>query len=118
MKKAHSLEATHNARSHRLDAKKIAALFGVTIRTLSKVVSAHETTVRTRSDSDRLQPALRKLVFVYDTLAEMIPVEHIPKWMHHPLRGLDGTTPLELAEEHGLDSLCQLVREMFAGGYS
>ena len=118
MKTAASLEKVHNPRTHRLDAKELAPLFGVTIRTLAKMIKANETTVRTRSDSPALQAPLQKLVFIYDTLSEMLPVEGIPNWMHHPLRTLGGITPIELAETHSVDNLRQLVEEMFAGGYS
>lgn len=117
MKTAASLEKVHNPRTHRLDAKEIAPLFGVTIRTLAKMISANEVTVRTRSDSPRLQPQLQKLVVVYDTLGEMMPVDGIAKWMHHPLRSLGGLTAIQLAEEHGVDSLQALVDEMLGGGY-
>lgn len=118
MKTAASLGRAHNAKTHRLDAKKLAVLFGLTLRTLSKMIGANETTVRTRSDSPGLQSGLKELALTYDGLGLVLPAEEIPRWMRHPLRNVGGLTPIELAQEHGAASLRQLVDEITAGGYS
>ena len=117
MKTATSLGA-HSPRNHMLDAKELAVLFGVTIRTLSKMIGAKESTVRTRSSSTGLQPALKELALAYDGLGVIFPAESIPRWMHHPLRSTGGLTPIELSEKHGAQTLRKLVDEMVAGGYS
>lgn len=118
MKTAASLRTAHNVKSNRLDAKELAVLFGVTLRTLSKMIDANERTVRTRPDSPGLQGGLKELALAYDGLGVMLPPDEIPRWMHHPMRLIGGRTPIELAREHGAASLRQLVDEMAAGGYS
>ncbi len=118
MKAAAALGKAHNAKTHRLDAKELAVLFGVTLRALSKMIGANETTVRTRSDSPGLQTGLKELALAYDGLGIILVAEEIPRWMHHPLRTVGGLTPIELAQKHGASSLRQLVDEMAAGGYS
>ena len=119
MKTAATLDRVHNARSHRLDAKAIAPLFGVNLRTFATMIGANANTVRTRSDSVSLQGTLKDAVVTYDTLSEMFPLdETIARWMHHPLRSLDGKrTPIELAEREGIGALRELVESMFAGNY-
>ena len=119
MKPATALERVHNARSHRIDAKAVAPLFGVNLRTLALMIGANANTVRTRSDGVTLQPALKEAVVTYETLAEIFPLdETIARWMHHPLRSLDNKlTPIELAEQHGISALRELVESMLAGSY-
>ncbi len=118
MKAAASLATVHHPHSHRLDAKEVAAAFGITLRTLAGVLNVKETTLRTRSHSANLQPALRKLVLAYDGLGVVFPADEIRKWMHHPLRSLQGLTPLELLRDRGVASFEALVDEVVGGGYS
>jgi hypothetical protein len=118
MKATASLTTVHNARSHRLDAKEVAAAYGLTLRTLARALGVNEVTLRTRSDSANVQPVLRKLVLAYDGLGLIFPANIIPKWMHHPMRHLNGLTPIELIGRHGIDSFVSMVEEMVGGGYA
>ncbi len=119
MKAAATLDRVHNARSHRLDAKEIAPLFGVNLRTLAMMIGANANTVRTRSDSTTLQSGLKEAVIAYEALSEIFPEDAtIARWMHHPLRSLDGITPIELAQKHGIAALREHVETMAAGNYA
>lgn len=115
---ATTLDRVHNPRSHRLDAKGVAPLFGVNLRTLASMLGANANTVRTDSDSATLQQGLKEAVLAYEALAEIFPQdETIARWMHHPLRSLKGVTPVELAQQHGIVALREHAEAMAAGNY-
>lgn len=108
-----------NAQSGRLDARAIAHAFGLYLSTFARTIGANANTLRSRSDSARLQPELKEAVRAFVLLSQMFPLdETIMSWMHHRLRSLDGLTPIELAERHGIIALREHVETMLSGNYS
>lgn len=105
-------------RSRQIDVREIAAAYGISMSDLARMLGLTESALGKSSTTASLQPALQGLVRINKNLGIIMPADAIGKWMTHPLRSVGGLTAIELAEQHGLDSLEQLVQEMCAGGYS
>lgn len=115
-RKANGNQKDGNERAGELDASIVAQLFGVTKRTLAEML--HVDMVDAFPSNTEIQVPLQKAKCIYDTLAVMMPTSTIASWMRQPLRSVGGLTAVDLAKQHGIESLHLLVSEMVAGGYS
>lgn len=112
------LEKTHDPKTHLIDARGVAKIFGLNYRELGRVISESENTVKAPRPSQKLQPKLQRLLLAYEALQTAFPDDAIPKWMRHPIRRLGGQTPLALLEQRGLDSFVALSEEIASGAYA
>lgn len=112
------LAQLHDAKTHRLDARRIARLFGLSYRELGRAIRESENTVKAPRTSAKLQPKLQQLALAYEQLQTMIPAEYIPTWMRHPIKRLQGQTPLAYFLKSGLDGFTALTEEIDTGTYA
>lgn len=118
MKTAASLAHVHHPKSHRLDAKAVAGLYGLSIKSLADILHVPAANLRSNGrHSPGIQQPLSQLVNAYDGLAEIFPEGHVAKWLHHPNRALK-QTPLAYLQEHGPASFGAMVDTLLSGGYA
>jgi hypothetical protein len=111
--------AVHDPRSGRIDAKRVAAFFGVPLRQLTRVLEAAYGTVHKTPDAPGLQPALRPLAEIVGLLNELASTpQEVRVWLNRPLPELEGDTPLDTilaGEAEAVETLLLNAREGIPG---
>lgn len=112
-----TLERVHHE-SGRIDARKVARLYDLTLPQLAAVIEQSYETLRKRPDRDEAQPKLAILVHAWNELGDMLPEASISPWLHHPLPR-DGRRPIDILRgSEGINEFRELVDSMHAGGYA
>jgi hypothetical protein len=108
-----TLGQVHDPETSRLDAKRVAELFGVTLKKLSTWAGVGYETLKKSPTSPSVQRSLQQLVHSWEILRTVFPDEAtIKNWLHHPIRRLRGQTPLWLLQqEDGINSFEGLAEE-------
>ncbi len=113
-----TIDRVHNETSHRLDARRIAELYGAPLKDLSKWTRLSYETIRKKPDSDLAQASLLKLVNAWEMLATIFENEsRIRNWLNHPTRRFRGKTPLWLLETEGVDAFEGFAEELTNGAF-
>lgn len=115
---AERLEQLHDPKSHRLSAAGFCTIFGLSLREFARAIDESESTVKNDPDSPKLQPKLNSLALAYENLHTTYSDQHIPKWMRHPMKRLEGRTPLAYMSEFGVEPFFQLTEEIAGDTYS
>jgi len=113
-----TIDRVHNETSHRLDARLIAELYGAKLKDLAQWTRVSYETLRKKSDSDLAQTQLRMLVNAWELLATIFESEaSIRNWLNHPIRRLQGQTPIWLLVTEGADAFEGLAEEIINGAF-
>ena len=116
-----TLERTiHNERTHRLDARGVAKLYGVKLPVVAKAIGANADALRKHPDSGPVQDRLAILVDcfarIYDVMAQ--DENAVRRWLNRPNRGLDGTRPLALLETGRLAELKAIAAQIETASFA
>ncbi|TAM91135.1 DUF2384 domain-containing protein [bacterium] len=118
MSQAATLELVHDPATNRIDAKQVSSLLNITPTELAEIIKAKPASLRRRPQSESYQEALAPLVQAWDNLRVVFPNDQaIRNWMRHPIKRLQGKTPLWLLHEHGVASFSALVDELTGESY-
>lgn len=104
------------AESGRLDAKRIAAQFGVSLSQLAKATPVSRQALSETPDSPRAQAALDPFARTWGALSAVIPADQILKWLNARHERLDGSTPLEALLDGRAERVARLVESVRNGG--
>jgi hypothetical protein len=100
------------ARSGRLDAKRIAARLGVSLRQLAKAAGISHQALSGTPDSKTAQAGLDPIARALGILDELFPTsDQVRAWLNTPHGRLDGSTPLAAL----LDGRAEQVARMLGG---
>ncbi len=110
------VEGAHDPESGRLDAKKIAELFGVPLTTVAHAVGVTPSALSKRRTARSAQDGLRELTFVWRTLMNAFGAKARAKaWLHAARPDLEGKSPLALLTSGTARDLGNYVRRALAG---
>lgn len=102
--------------SGRYDARKIAAVMGIYVSNVGKIVGALGNTLSKNPDADSHQKQLAKLAYIIEAVAEALPEpEMLRRWLHGANRDLGGETPLALMSSGKIDLIKDWVEAMRTG---
>ncbi len=109
-------DGLYDMTSHRLNARKIADLFGVTLRQFSSFLGALPQSVHKTPDAVRLQPKLQ----VFERIARgLILVDNdvgsFRRWLNAPNSELDNHSPLEIIRVGQAKVVANLVEDALLG---
>ena len=115
-----TLEAVHNERTQRLDARGVAKLYDVPLSMIAKAIGVKADALRKHPDS---RPAQERLGILVDCFARIYAVlsqdeNAVRRWFNGPNRALDGTRPLALLEAGRLAELKAIATEMETGSFA
>jgi hypothetical protein len=105
----------YDAKSHRLNAKKIADLFGLNLRQLSALLETLPGTVHKTPDSVRLQGKLRVFERIARGLALVDDENNFRRWLNAPNYDLEQNTPMEIIRSGRGDVVANLVEDALLG---
>lgn len=109
-------KALYNVKSHRLDAQKIAALFGISLRQLAKLIGSLPQTVHKTPDAERLQAKLLNFEHIARGLILVDgKKENFRQWLNAPNFELDNHTPLQLIKKGKSEIVANLVEDTLLG---
>lgn len=112
------LEQVHHPQSHRLDARQVALLYGVSLKQLSVWLRSSYNTLKKTPDARTAQAQLAQLVNAWQMLITVFASEqHVRRWLYHPLPGLRGKTAMWLLEAEGVNAFEGLAEGIVAGDY-
>jgi hypothetical protein len=106
----------YDTESHRLNAKKVADVFGLNLRQLSALLEMLPATVHKTPDSERLQGKLR----VFERMAKGLSLvenneDSFRRWLNAPNPELEQKTPLEIIREGRGEVVANLVEDALLG---
>jgi hypothetical protein len=106
----------YDSDSHRLNAKKVADLFGLTLRQLSVLLEALPQAVHKTPDSERLQGKLR----LFERIAKGLSLvdnneDSFRRWLNAPNSELGQKTPLEVIRDGRAEVVSNLVEDALLG---
>ena len=106
----------YDAASHRLNAQKVADLFGFTLRQLSGLLKALPQSVHKTPDAVRLQPKLR----VFERIARGLALvdnneKNFRRWLNASNGELDNRPPLEIIQSGKGEIVASLVEDALLG---
>ena len=114
-----AMQLVHDERSHRLNARQIAKLYGLPLATCARAIGFTPENLRSHPDAVKAQGALAELVHAWNILSEIFPGEGaVQKWLYHPNRRLQGQTPMQLLQTRGLPAFTSLNGELDEGLYA
>jgi hypothetical protein len=105
----------YDTKSHRLNAKKIADLFGFNLRQLSTLLETLPGTVHKTPDSVRLQGKLRVFERIAKGLALVDGEDNFRGWLNAPNYELEQNTPLEIIQGGRAEVVANLVEDVLLG---
>jgi hypothetical protein len=114
-----STPALRAAGSGRLDAKRIAARFQVSLRQLARAVPGTHQALSDKPDSPRVQGALDPFARTAAILDELLPGKLAPQWLNTPHPRLKNRTPLQAllsGDGERVARMLEIVREGGVGG--
>jgi hypothetical protein len=110
------VEGAHDPNSGRLDAKRIAELFGVPLTTVAHAVGVTPSALSRRRTARSAQDGLRELTFVWRTLMNACGTEAKAKaWLNAARPDLGGKPPLVLLTSGRARDLGNYIRRALAG---
>ncbi|MGA3037431.1 MAG: antitoxin Xre/MbcA/ParS toxin-binding domain-containing protein [Vulcanimicrobiaceae bacterium] len=113
-------EEIQNEESGRLDARRIAQLYNLTLPQFCKATGLNYEAVRKTPDASPLQEILRRLWSIYDTAKEALGEDPVAvrNWLHRPNRALARERPIDLLSPSRIDELEDVVNRMRTAEYS
>ncbi|MCP4448479.1 MAG: response regulator [Myxococcales bacterium] len=113
------LHNLHDPKTGRIDAKRIARAYGLSLRELSKAIGKAPQTVSKTPAAVSLQPLLTDLRRAYDLLCKLLAsTEEVPLWLNTPLPDFGGRQPISLIRDGQAENLRDFLEAMYAGGPS
>jgi len=114
-----AMQPPHDKHSHRLNARKVAKLYGLSLAACARAIGFTPENLRSHPDAIKAQGPLAQLVHAWNVLSEIFPGEGAAqKWLHHPNRRLQGQTPMQLLQARGLPAFTGLIGELDEGYYA
>jgi hypothetical protein len=109
-------ESLYNPQSHRLDASRIADLYGIPQRQIAKLLRLNPQTLHKTPDSKQAHKALAP----YERAARALmrlknDPEKFRQWLNSPLRDLDDQTPMEVIERGKINAVADMVESALVG---
>jgi hypothetical protein len=106
----------YDSESHRLNAKKVADVFGLNLRQLSVLLEALPQAVHKTPDSERLQGKLR----LFERIAKGLSLvdkdeDSFRRWLNAPNPELEQNTPLDIIREGRGEVVANLVEDALLG---
>lgn len=106
----------YNPRSGRLDAQRVSAFFGLSLRRLASHLGRKPQTVSKTPDAVRLQPGLAVFARIAAGLLALVGSEEGARvWMNAPNAQFGGSTPLELLLAGEGEVVVDALENMLAG---
>jgi CheY-like chemotaxis protein len=106
----------HNPESGRIDARRVAGFFGLSLAKLAKALGRSPQSVHKTPDSARLQKGLGLFLRIAAGLIALLGSEGDGRiWLNTPSPDLDNTRPLELIEEGQGEIVAELLEDALLG---
>lgn len=106
----------HNPDSGRIDAKRVADFFGMSLAKMAKAVGRSPQSVHKTPDSVRLQRGLGVFLRIAAGLTALFGLEGDGRiWLNTPNPDLDNTRPLELIEKGRGEIIAELLEDALLG---
>lgn len=104
------------ADSGRLDARRIAATFGISLSQLAKATPVTRQALSEMPDSPRAQTALDAFARTWGALSRLLPEDQIRKWLNANHERLSGSTPLEALLDGRAERVARMLESVRNGG--
>lgn len=116
----HIVPALHNQRSGRLDARRVAELYGVPVAELARLLSRLPATVHKTPDAETLQPNLTLFERIAAPLLYLTgdSPQNLRVWMNAANQALGGSTPMELLREGKGALVAEMLEDLITGQMS
>lgn len=110
------VEQFHDPLSGRLDARKVADAYGVSLSALAKALKVTQSALSKRPTAAAAQVGLRELEFVWATLVDLLTTEAKAKaWLWSSRRDLNGQPPIRLLTNGSARALANYMRSVVVG---
>jgi hypothetical protein len=110
------VERFHDARTGRLDARKIAEAYGMSLSALARALGVTQSALSKRPTAAVAQAGLRELEFVWATLQDILGTdERVRAWLNAKRRHAGDRAPIELLFDGSPETLGNYVRSVVAG---
>jgi hypothetical protein len=113
----HTLKEAHDPRTGLVDAKRFAAVTGITIPEMAKILERTPRGLQKNPTAPTLQEKLTRMITLYVALLDTFDRsdEYVRIWLRAPHPDLGNRTPISCLEEGHLDVVEPLVRAMESG---
>ncbi len=112
----HVVPSLHNPESGRLDARQIAAHFGLELKTVAGLLGQKLSTISKTPDSKALQPDLTVFGRIAAALQRLVGSEQNSRiWLNAPNPQLGGKTPAQAIAEGDADIVAGILDDMLVG---
>jgi len=113
---AHTLPALHNPASSRLDARRLADFFQVSLSQVAHLMKRSPQSVHRTPDAPRLQSSLSLLARIAAQLTRYIgSVENARLWLNAPHPELDHARPLDLIRHGKGEVVAEIIEDALLG---
>jgi DNA-binding response OmpR family regulator len=112
----HLVEQLHDLESGRLDAKRTADFFGVSLAELQRATGQHGRAIYKTPNAKPLQPLLRTLEAIASGLIRLTGSPNRARiWLNSMNPALDGHAPIELIKNGNIEALSSFVQDLLEG---
>jgi uncharacterized protein (DUF2384 family) len=113
----HTTPDAFNPATGRVDALRLANLLALETKAMAHITGKTSRYVRMSPDAPSLQPNLRRMLHIVDTLRRNLDGDlgQVRIWLNAPHPTLEGRSPLELIEAGHLDAVEELVHAIDTG---
>jgi len=110
------VEEFHDPETGRLDAKRAAKAYGVSLSALARALRITQSALSKRPTAAAAQVGLRELEFVWATLFDLLKTrERVRAWLNSKRRHANDRAPIELLTDGSAEVLANYVRSVVAG---
>ena len=110
------VENFHDPRSGRLDARRVAEAYGVSISALAQALKITQSALSKRRTAMAAQAGLRELEFVWGSLRDVLGTdERVRAWLNSKRPDLGDQAPIELLIGGSAEALANYIRSVVAG---
>lgn len=110
------VERFHDPDTGRLDAKRIAATYGVSLSVLARGLKITQSALSKRPTAAAAQVGLRELEFAWATLLDILGTdERVRAWLNAKSRHLKDRAPIDLLTGGSAETLANYIRSVITG---
>jgi hypothetical protein len=110
------VEGFHDRESGRLDAKRVADAYGVSLSALARGLKITQSALSKRPTAAAAQVGLRELEFAWATLRDVLETEErVRAWLNSKTRHLGDRAPIDLLTHGSVEALANYIRSVIAG---
>jgi DNA-binding response OmpR family regulator len=112
----HLVERLHDPQTGRLDAKRVAEFFTLSLADLSRALGKAGTAIYKTPTAETIQPSLRPLESLASGLVRLLGSARLARmWLSSPNPALEQHAPIELLRMGKIDQLTSLVQDLLEG---